>query len=113
VPGRLELTVKFSELAQPLRVPGRRQDRVQNGRGSSLRSCRRRSGARWKTGCAGLSALGGVLSGALDRFADGNRPQHPTLRWFEKEAKPEATPTRGAGPEGTGSADPGGRFIPS
>ena len=51
VPAHLILTVKFSELPQPLPVQDDVKIGVQTGEGSSPRSCRRRSGARWNGRC--------------------------------------------------------------
>ena len=107
VPGRLELTVKFSELPQPLRVQDGVKIGVQTGMGIVTALL---PPPLWRTlerAAQDYPRWLAVLSGALDRFADGEIAlKHPTLRVFEKKAKPEATPEGKGRTERTGSKAP-------
>ena len=91
VPGRLELTVKFSELPQPLPVQDGLKIGVQTGEGIVTALLPAKVWRMLERAAQDYPRWGAVLSGALDRFADGEIAlKHPTLRVFEKKARAAA-----------------------
>ena len=91
VPGRLELTVKFSDLPQPLRVQDGLKIGVQTGMGIVTALLPVQVWRTLERAAQDYPRWGAVLSGALDRFADGEIAlKHPTLRVFEKKARAAA-----------------------
>ena len=91
VPGRLELTVKFSELPRPLRVQDGVKIGVQTGMGIVTALLPVQVWRTLERAAQDYPRWGAVLSGALDRFADGEIAlKHPTLRVFEKKARAAA-----------------------
>ena len=91
VPGRLELTVKFSELPRPLRVQDSVKIGVQTGMGIVTALLPVQVWRMLERAGQDYPRWGAVLSGALDRFAEGEIAlKHPTLRVFEKKARPAA-----------------------
>ena len=92
VPGRLELTVKFSDLPQPLPVQDGLKIGVQTGMGIVTALLPVQVWRMLERAAQDYPRWGAVLSGALDRFADGEIAlKHPTLRVFEKKVRHEVT----------------------
>ena len=104
VSGRLELTVKFSELPRPLRVQDGVKIGVQTGMGIVTALLPVQVWRMLERAAQDYPRWGAVLSGALDRFADGEIAlKHPALQVFEKKARPEVA-AEGKGPEPNGPA---------
>ena len=102
VPGRLELTVNFSELPRPLRVQDGVKIGVQTGMGIVTALLPVQVWRMLERAAQDYPRWGAVLSGALDRFAEGEIAlKHPTLRVFEKKARPEAEPAATSTPAPT------------
>ena len=104
VPGRLELTVKFSELPQPLLVQDGLKIGVQTGEGIVTAILPAKVWRTLEQAAQTYPQWVAALSGSLDRFADGEIAlKHPALQVFEKKARPEVA-AEGKGPEPNGPA---------
>jgi hypothetical protein len=91
VPGRLELTVKFSELPQPLPVQGGLKIGVQTAEGIVTAILPAKVWKKFEQAAKTYPHWVAALSGSLERFTDGEIAlQHPALQVFEKKARPEA-----------------------
>jgi hypothetical protein len=91
VPGRLELTVKFSELPQPLPVQGGLKIGVQTAEGIVTAILPAKVWKKFEQAAQTYPHWVAALSGSLERFTDGEIAlQHPALQVFEKKARPEA-----------------------
>ncbi|HRZ52183.1 MAG TPA: fertility inhibition FinO-like protein [Candidatus Contendobacter sp.] len=104
--GRLELTVKFSELPQPLPVQGGLKIGVQTAEGIVTAILPAKVWKKFEQAAKTYPHWVAALSGSLERFTDGEIAlQHPALPVFEKKARPEtetqaseASPARAAPP---------------
>jgi hypothetical protein len=104
VPGRLELTAKFSELPRPLPVQGGLKIGVQTGEGIVTAILPAKVWRKLEQAARDYPQWVAALSGSLERFADGEIAlKHPALQIFEKKARPEAA-AEGKGPEPNGPA---------
>ena len=104
VPGRLELTVKFSELPQPLPVQDGLKIGVQTGEGIVTAILPPKVWRKLEQAAKDYPQWVAALSGALERFADGEIAlKHPALQVFEKKVRPEVA-AEGKGPEPNGPA---------
>ncbi|MEZ5601479.1 MAG: ProQ/FinO family protein [Candidatus Competibacteraceae bacterium] len=91
VPGRLELTVKFSELPQPLPVQGGLKIGIQTGEGIVTAILPPKMWRKLEQAAQDHSHWVAALSGSLARFADGEISlKHPTVQVFERKVRPEA-----------------------
>ena len=125
VPAHLILTVKFSELPQPLPVQDGIKIGVQTGEGIVTAILPPKVWRTLERATQTYPQWVAALSGALERFADGEIAlKHPTVQVFEKKAKPAAAPEskapemmasdpesaklESAGPESTGCEGIGG-----
>lgn len=107
VPGRLELTVKFSELPKPLAVQSGLKIGIQTGEGIVSAILPPKVWKKLEQGAQAYPQWVAALSGALEQFAEGEiKLKHPALQIFEKKPKPqepgvssiEASPTPTAVP---------------
>ncbi len=90
VPGRLELTAKFSELPPPLPVQGGIKIGVQTAEGTVTAILPPKVWRRLEQAAKDYPQWVAALSGSLDRFAEGEIVlQHPTVQVFERKARPE------------------------
>ncbi|MBK8754657.1 MAG: ProQ/FinO family protein [Candidatus Competibacteraceae bacterium] len=90
VPGRLELTVKFSELPRPLQVQGGMKIGIRTGEGTVTAILPAKVWRKLEQAAKDYPQWVAALSGSLDRFADGEIAlKHPALQVFEKKARPE------------------------
>ena len=90
VPGRLELTVKFSELPQPLPVQGGLKIGIQTGEGIVTAILPPKIWRKLEQAAKDYPQWIAALSGSLARFTDGEIAlQHPSVQVFEKKARPE------------------------
>ena len=97
VPGRLELTAKFSELPKPLNVQGGVKIGVQTAEGTVTAILPTKVWRKLEQAAKDYPQWVAALSGSLARFADGEIVlQHPALQIFERKARPEAEPARAA-----------------
>ena len=97
VPGRLELTAKFSELPKPLNVQGGVKIGVQTAEGTVTAILPAKVWRKLEQAAKDYPQWVAALSGSLERFADGEIAlKHPALQIFEKKARPEAEPARAA-----------------
>jgi hypothetical protein len=104
VPGRLELTVKFSELPPPLPVRDGLKIGVQTGEGIVTAILPPKVWRTLERATQDYPQWVAALSGSLERFADGEIAlKHPALQVFEKKVRPEAA-AEGKGPEPNGPA---------
>ena len=104
VPGRLELTVKFSELPRPLPVQDGLKIGVQTGEGIVTAILPPKVWRTLERAAQTYPHWVAALSGSLERFADGEIAlKHPALQIFEKKVRPEAA-AEGKGPEPNGPA---------
>ena len=102
MPGRLELTVKFSELPQPLPVQSGLKIGVQTAEGTVTAILPAKVWKKFEQAAQTYPHWVAALSGSLERFKDGEIAlQHPVLPVFEKKVRPEteaqapeASPTR-------------------
>jgi len=102
VPGRLELTVKFSELPQPLPVQGGLKIGIQTGEGIVTAILPPKIWRKLEQAAKDYPQWIAALSGSLARFADGEIAlQHPSVQVFEKKARPEAA-AEGKRPDSNG-----------
>ena len=102
VPGRLELTVKFSELPQPLRVQDGLKIGIQTGEGIVTAILPPKVWRTLERAAQTYPQWVAALSGSLDRFADGEIAlKHPALQVFEKKARSEAEPAATSTPAPT------------
>jgi hypothetical protein len=93
VPGRLELTVKFSELPQPLPVRDGVKIGIQTGEGIVTAILPPKVWRTLEQAAKTYPQWVAALSGSLDRFANGEIAlKHPALQVFEKKAKPATAP---------------------
>ena len=91
VPGRLELTAKFSELPQPLPVQGGIKIGVQTEEGTVTAILPPKVWRKLEQAAKDYPQWVAALSGSLERFAEGEIVlRHPALQIFEKKARPEA-----------------------
>ena len=99
VPAHLILTVKFSELPQPLPVQDGIKIGVQTGEGIVTAILPPKVWRTLERATQTYPQWVAALSGALERFADGEIAlKHPAVQVFEKKAKPAAAPEE-KGPE--------------
>ncbi|MCP5451252.1 MAG: ProQ/FinO family protein [Gammaproteobacteria bacterium] len=104
VPGRLELTVKFSELPQPLAVQGGLKIGIQTGEGIVTAILPPKIWRKLEQAAQNHPHWIAALSGSLARFADGEISlKHPTVQVFERKVRPEVA-AEGKGPELDGPA---------
>ena len=93
MPGRLKLTVKFSELPRPLPVPGGLKVGVQTAEGTVTAILPAKVWKKFEQAAKTYPHWVPALSGSLERFKDGEIAlKHPALQGFEKMARPEAAP---------------------
>lgn len=99
VPGRLELTVKFSELPQPLSVQDGMKIGIQTGESIVTTILPPKVWRRLEQTVKAYPQWIAVLSGALGQHTDGEIAlKHPTVQVFEKKAKPAVdSPAAAAG----------------
>ena len=91
VPGRLELTAKFSELPRPLPVPGGIKIGIETGEGTVTVILPPKVWRKLEQAAKSHPQWLAALSGSLERFAEGEIVlRHPALQIFEKKARPEA-----------------------
>jgi hypothetical protein len=91
VPAHLILTVKFSELPQPLPVQDGIKIGVQTGEGIVTAILPAKVWRTLERATQTYPQWVAALSGALERFADGEIAlKHPAVQVFEKKAKPAA-----------------------
>ena len=91
VPGRLELTVKFSELPQPLPVQGGLKIGIQTGEGIVTAILPPKIWRKLEQAAQDHPCWVAALNGSLARFADGEISlKHPTVQVFERKVRPEA-----------------------
>ena len=99
VPAHLILTVKFSELPQPLPVQDGIKIGVQTGEGIVTAILPPKVWRTLERATQDYPQWVAALSGTLERFADGEIAlKHPAVQVFEKKAKPAAAPEE-KGPE--------------
>ena len=99
VPGRLELTVKFSELPQSLPVQGGLKIGIQTGEGIVTAILPPKIWRKLEQAAKDYPQWIAALSGSLARFADGEISlKHPTVQVFERKVRPEA-PAEGKPPK--------------
>jgi hypothetical protein len=104
VPGRLELTVKFSELPQPLPVQGGLKIGIQTGEGIVTAILPPKIWRKLEQAAKGYPQWIAALSGSLARFADGEIAlQHPSVQVFERKVRPEPA-AEGKRPDSNGPA---------
>ena len=104
VPGRLELTVKFSELPRALAVRDGLKIGLQTGEGVVTAILPPKVWRKLEQAAKDYPSWVAALSGSLERFADGEIAlKHPAVQVFEKKARPEAA-AEGKGPEPNGPA---------
>ena len=97
VPGRLELTVKFSELPQPLPVQGGLKIGIQTGEGIVTAILPPKVWRRLERAAQDHPRWVAALSGSLARCAAGEIAlQHPSVQVFGKPVRPEVEPGQGA-----------------
>jgi hypothetical protein len=90
VPGRLELTAKFSELPKPLPVQGGIKIGVRTAEGTVTAILPAKVWRKLEQAAKDYPQWVAALSGSLDRFAEGEIAlKHPTVQVFEKKARPE------------------------
>ena len=93
VPGRLELTVKFSELPRPRSVQNGFKMGIQTGEGIVTTILPAKVWRTLEQAAQDYPQWVAALSGSLDRFAAGEIAlKHPAVQVFEKKAKPAAAP---------------------
>ncbi len=91
VPGRLELTVKFSELPQPLPVQGGLKIGIQTGEEIVTAILPPKIWRKLEQAATDYPQWIAALSGSLARFAAGEISlKHPTVQVFERKVRPEA-----------------------
>ena len=104
VPGRLELTVKFSELPRPLAVRDGLKIGLQTGEGVVTAILPAKVWRKLEQAAKDYPQWVAALSGSLERFADGEIVlKHPAVQVFEKKTRPEVA-AEGKGPEPNGPA---------
>ena len=104
VPGRLELTVKFSELPRPLAVRDGLKIGIQTGEGTVTAILPPKVWRKLERAAQDYPQWVAALRGSLARFADGEIAlKHPALQIFEKKVRPEVA-AEGKGPEPNGPA---------
>ena len=131
VPGRLELTVKFSELPQPLPVQGGLKIGIQTDAGIVTAILPPKIWRRLEQAAQDHPRWVAALSGSLARITAGEIAlQHPSVQVFGKPVRPEVEPAQGTvaptptpvpaskapertGPEAKASAAPGAPSPPS
>jgi hypothetical protein len=93
VPGRLELTAKFSELPKPLPVQGGIKIGIETGEGTVTAILPAKVWRKLEQAAKDYPQWVAALSGSLERFADGEIAlKHPALQIFEKKARPDTAP---------------------
>ncbi len=131
VPGRLELTVKFSEWPQPLPVQGGLKIGIQTKEGVVTAILPPKIWRKLEQAAQDHPRWVAALSGSLARITDGEIVlQHPSVQVFGKPVRPEAESAQGAaaptpalapaskapartGSEAKASAAPGAPLPPS
>ena len=104
VPGRLELTVKFSELPQPLPVQGGLKIGIQTGEGIVTAILPPKIWRKLEQAATDYPQWIAALSGSLARFADEEIAlQHPSVQVFERKVRPEPA-AEGKRPDSNGPA---------
>jgi len=97
VPGRLELTVKFSEWPQPLPVQGGLNIGIQTGEGIVSAIPPPKVWRRLEQAAQDAPRWVAALSGSLARCAAGEIAlQQPSAQGFGKPVRPEVEPAQGA-----------------
>ena len=90
VPGRLELTAKFSELPRPLPVQGGIKIGIETGEGTVTAILPVKVWRKLEQAAKDYPQWVAALSGSLERIEDGEIAlKHPALQIFEKKARPE------------------------
>lgn len=93
VPGRLELTVKFSELPKPLAVQSGMKLGIQTGEGIVTAILPAKVWKKLEQAATDYPQWVAALSGALDQIKEGELVlKHPALQIFEKKSKPSQEP---------------------
>ncbi|MDG4597448.1 MAG: ProQ/FinO family protein [Candidatus Contendobacter sp.] len=99
VPGRLELTVKFSELPRHLAVRDGLKIGIQTEEGIVTAILPAKAWRKLEQAAKNYPRWVAALSGSLERFADGEIAlKNPALQVFEKKARPEVA-AEGKAPE--------------
>lgn len=89
VPGRLDLTVKFSELPKPLTVQSGIKIGIETGEGIVTAVLPTKVWRKLEQAAKDYPQWVAALSGSLDQFKDGEiKLKHPALHIFEKKPKP-------------------------
>ena len=90
VPGRLELTAKFSELPRPLPVQGGIKIGIQTEEGTVTAILPPKVWRKLEQAAKDYPRWVAALSGSLERIKDGEIAlKHPALQIFERKARPE------------------------
>ena len=93
VPGRLELTVKFSELPRPLPVQGGMKIGIQTGEGIVVAILPPKAWKKLEKAATDWPGWVCALTGKMGKAEGGTVTlESPALQVFEKKAKPEAAP---------------------
>jgi sRNA-binding protein len=91
VPGRLELTVKFSELPTPLAVQSGMKLGIHTGEGIVTAILPAKVWRKLEQAAQDYPQWVAALSGSLDQIKEGEITlKHPALQIFEKKSKPTA-----------------------
>ncbi|MCP5134144.1 MAG: hypothetical protein H6976_11280 [Gammaproteobacteria bacterium] len=91
MPGRIELTVKFSEWPSPLQVQGGMKIGIQTDAGIVTAILPLKTWRKLEQKTQGSTAWVVTLNGSLERFTNGEIVlKHPAVQFFEKKIKPEA-----------------------
>lgn len=97
VPGRLELTVKFSELPRPLTVQSGVKIGIETGEGTVTAILPPKVWRKLEQASKDYPQWVAALSGSLERFAGSEIAlKNPAMQVFEKKAKPAAEPGESA-----------------
>lgn len=93
VPGRLDLTVKFSELPKPLTVQSGLKIGIQTGEGIVTTVLTPKMWKKLEQAAAHYPAWVAALSGSLGQVENGEIAlKNPAVQVFEKKAKPTIAP---------------------
>lgn len=108
VPGKLELTAKFSELPKPLPVQGGMKIGIQTGEGIVVAILPPKAWKKLEKAATDWPGWVCALTGKMGKAEGGTVTlESPALQVFEKKAKPEAAP------EATGPTPPDAKTPPA
>lgn len=108
VPGKLELTAKFSELPKPLPVQGGMKIGIQTGEGTVVAILPPKAWKKLEKAATDWPGWVCALTGKMGKAEGGTVTlESPALQVFEKKAKPEAAP------EATGPTPPDAKTPPA